>query len=160
MLVRFIKNSPSDPTDILTCVFPDGTSTSMPMGRQGILPHEAFHFVVEKTLGWRDAFFGQVAHGARLPEMTAKLHDTEIDRAKNTQAIQSEALVECLQTETWGGAVDPADFALNLLTNCRRRGVPPPDVNAEEIATVRTALRELGAAWRPLTAYSALERTF
>jgi hypothetical protein len=160
MLVRFIKNSPSDPTDILTCVFPDGSSTSMPMARQGVLPHEAFHFVVEKALGWRDAFFGQVAHGSRLAEVTAKLHDAQIDRAKNTQAVQSEALVECLQAEQWGGQVDPAGFALNLLTNCRRRGVPPPDITAEEIAGVRTALREFGAAWRPLSAYSALERTF
>ena len=160
MLVRFIKNSPSDTTDVLTCVYPDGTSTSMPMMRQGVLPHEAFHFVVEKTLGWRDAFFGQVSHSARLAEITAKLHDPKIDRAKNTQAVQSEALVECLQTEQWGGSVDPAGFALNLLTSCRRRGVPPPDITADELAAVRSALREFGAAWRPLLAYSALERTF
>ena len=160
MLVRFIKNAPSDATDMLTCVSPNGSTTSMRMPRQGVLPHEAFHFIVEKTLGWRDAFFGQVELAGNLAEVEAKLHDSEIDRAKNTQAVQSESLVECLQAEQWGGQVDPAGFALNLLSACRRRGVPPPDINAEEIAHVRTALREFGAAWRPLPPFSALERTF
>jgi hypothetical protein len=38
--------------------------------------------------------------------------------------------------------------------------VPPPDITAEEIAAVRTALREFGAAWRPLAVGAVLERTF
>jgi hypothetical protein len=130
------------------------------MARHAIMPHEAFHFVVEKTFGWRDAFFGQVELGAGLEAVAAKLHDPKIDRAKNTQALQCEALIECLQAEQTSGASDPATFAHNLIVNCRRRGVPPPDITAEELTLVRTALREFGAAWRPLAAGAALERTF
>ena len=160
MLVRFTKNAPAAPADTLGCVRPDGTMTQGDLPRQGILPHDAFHFVVESTLGWRDAFFGQVARGATLDQTTAKLHDAKIDWVKNAQALQSEALVECLQANQWGGASDPATFAATLIAACRRRGVPPPDIDAEELASVRTALREFGAAWRPLNPGQSLERTF
>ena len=160
MLVRFTKNAPTTKADTLTCVRPDGTSTHCAMPRQGILPHDAFHFVVETTLGWRDAFFGQIARGASLDYLTTKLHDAKIDWSKNAQALQSESLVECLQADQWGGASDPATFAEVLIVTCRRRGVPPPDIDAEELASVRTALREFGAAWRPLNPGQSVERTF
>jgi hypothetical protein len=160
MLVRFVKNAPAADADVIACIFPDGTRTSGPMARQGVLPHEALHFVVEKTFGWRDAFFGQIQLGAGIEAVTAKLHDPKIDRAKNTQALQSESLVECLQAEQSRGASDPATFAHNLILTCRRRGVPPPDITADELALVRTALRDFGAAWRPLPAGGTLERSF
>jgi hypothetical protein len=151
MLVRFTKNPPAAKVDRLTCVRPDGTSTTGDMPRQGILPHDAFHFVVETTLGWRDAFFGQVARGASLDHITTKLHGERIEWSK---------MVQALQAEQWGGAADPALFAETLIVTCRRRGVAPPDITAEELDEVRGALREFGAAWRPLVAGAALERTF
>jgi hypothetical protein len=160
MLVRFTKHEPAAAEDLITCVFSDGSVTKAPMARQGVLPHEAFHFIIERTLGWHDGFFGHIARGESVEQVTAKLHDPKIDRLKNVQALQSESLVECLQSEQWGGAVDPATFAHTLILTCRRRGVPPPDLTAEEISEVRTALREFGAAWRPLPVGSSLERTF
>jgi hypothetical protein len=160
VLVRFLKLEPAAAADSLACVFSDGSTLNGTMTRQGVLPHEAFHFVVERTLGWHDGFFGQVAQGASPDVLMAKLHDANIDRAKNIQALQSESLIECLQSEQWGGTVDPATFAHNLIIACRRHGVPPPDITAEEIAAVRTALREFGAAWRPLPTGGVLERTF
>jgi hypothetical protein len=160
MLVRFTKNAPTAKSDTLTCVRPDGTSTAGEMLRQGILPHDAFHFVVESTLEWRDAFFGQIVRGAMLEQLTAKLHSTHPAGAKDTQALQSESLVECLQADQWGGASDPAAFAAKLVATCRRRSVPPPEIDAEELARVRTGLREFGAAWRPLNPGQSIERTF
>ncbi len=160
MLVRFTKNAPSARADTLTCTRPDGTSTTADLPRQGILPHDAFHFVVESTLGWRDAFFGQLVRGSTHEVATAALHRAKSSPAKNTQALQAESLVECLQATQWGGAPDPATFAANLIAACRRHAVPPPDIDAEELATVRTALREFGAAWRPLNPGQSLERTF
>lgn len=160
MLVRFTKTAPTAKADTLTCVRPDGTSTTGELPRQGILPHDAFHFVVETTLGWRDAFFGQLFRGATHAQLTASLHDPKTVRSKDTQALQSESLVECLQADQWGGASDPAAFAEKLIAACRRRGVTPPDIDAAELAGVRTALREFGAAWRPLTPGQSVERTF
>lgn len=160
MLVRFTKNAPTAKADALTCVRPDGSSTRGEMPRQGILPHDAFHFVVETALGWREAFFGHVANGASLDHATAQLHGKKIDWAESPQALQSESLVECLQAEQWGGATDLATFAETLATTCRPRGVPPPQISAAELARVRVALREFGAAWRPLSPGQSLERTF
>jgi hypothetical protein len=160
VLVRFTKNAPSAATDLVSCVFSNGATRTGPMARQGILAHEVFHFVVEKTLGWHDSLFGQVVQGAAIDAVEAKLRDPNIDRLKNVQALQSESLIECLEAEQSRGAVDPATFAYNLIVACRRRGVPPPDVTAEEMAAVRTALREFGAAWRPLAPGAVLERTF
>lgn len=160
MLVRFTKNAPAALVDTLTCVRPDGTETSADMRRLGVLPHEAFHFVIESTLGWHDAFFGHVARGGALAQVAARLHRLDGEWSKNTQAQQSEALVECLSAEQWAGPADPATFAETLIAMSRRRGVLPPDVTAEEIARVRAALREFGAAWRPLLAGQVLERTF
>ena len=160
MLVRFTKHEPAAKADALACVRPDGSSTHGEMPRQGILPHDAFHFVVESTLGWRDALFGWVERGASLEHAATRLHGEKIAWSKNTQALHSESLVECLQAEQWGGAADPATFAETLVITCRRRGVPPPEITAEELAAVRAALREFGAAWRPLLPGQSLERTF
>jgi hypothetical protein len=160
MLVRFTKNSPVALVDTLTCVRPDGSTTSEDMRRLGILPHDAFHFVIESALGWHDAFFGQVARGASLAEVSARLHRQDGEWSKNTQAQQCEALVECLSSEQWAGPSDPATFAENLIATCRRRGVLPPDITADEIETIRRALREFGAAWRPLLPGHSIERTF
>ena len=132
----------------------------MDMRRQGILPHEAFHFVIETTLRWHDAFFGQVSRGAALDQTTQRFHGRQEQWAKLPQAFQAEALIECLEAEQWGGASDPADFALTLVNNCRRRAVPPPDIDAEELERVRVALREFGALWRPLAAGESIERRF
>lgn len=159
MLVRFTKNPPSAEADLLTCVRPDGSTTTAPLRRQGILPHEAIHFVVEGTLHWHDAFFGNVARGETIEKVADRLHGRNGHWAKITQAHQTEALVECFEADQWGGASDPAAFAEKLVLACRRRGTTPPDVNIEELERVRLALREFGAAWRPLPPGASLERT-
>ena len=160
MLVRFSKGPPAADADALTCVRPDGSTTTGPLRRQGILPHEAIHFVVEDALGWHDAFFGLVARGESIEAVAARLHGRHAQWTKITQALQSESLVECLENDQWGGASDPAGFAEKLVASCRRRGVVPPDITAEELERVRVALRVFGAAWRPLAPGGSLERTF
>jgi hypothetical protein len=160
MLIRFVKNAPAASTDALACVRPNGSTTQGDMARQGILPHEAFHFVVETELSWYDSFFGHVARGGSIGETHARFHDGQRAWTKNTQGMQSESLVECLQSEQWGGAADPAEFAEKLVMTCRRNGVVPPDITADELDRIRASLREFGAAWRPLTPGQTLERIF
>jgi hypothetical protein len=160
MHVRFTKNDPAAKADTLTCLRLDGSHTAGDMPRQGILPHDAFHFVVEKTLGWHDAFFGHVERGLSIAHVVNRLHGEKFEWSNSTQALQSEALVECLQAEQWGGASDPVTFVETLVTTCRHHGVPPPEITTEELDAVRRALREFGAAWRPLAPGHSLERTF
>lgn len=159
MVVRFTKG-PVSAADTLTCVRPDGSATSTPMPRNGVLPSEACHFVIENALRWHDALFGPIARGATLPDALARLHGSRVQWSQMTQALQAVALVQCLSGEQWSGASDPAAFAEKLVTACRRAGVAPPEITAEEVDDLRLALREFGAAWRPLAAGAALERTF
>lgn len=158
MLLRFTKGPVAAKTDSLACIRSDGSATTAQMPRQGILPHDAFHFVAESTLGWRDAFFGQIARGATLDQLQAKRTGQRPDWTRLPQALQAESLVECLQAEQWGGAADAATFRETLAVTCRRRGVAAPKLKDEELQRVRAALREFGAAWRPLMPGQSLER--
>jgi hypothetical protein len=160
MLVRFTKNPPGATADTVTCVQPSGSSTAAAMARNGLLPHEAMHFVIEDFFGWHDAFFGHIARGERIEQVSDRLHRRNPQWSKMTQALHCEALIECLEAEQWGGATDPVEFAQKLVAACRKRGIVPPDITAEELERVRVALREFGAAWRPLAPGASLERTF
>ncbi len=161
MLVRFTKNLPAAPADTLTCVRPDGTTTEAAMPRQGILPHEAFHFVVETTLAWRNAFFGAIAAGETITAVTARLHAPAKKSAANLeQALQAEALIACLEASQWGGTPDPAAFTKQLAQAARARHVPPPALSDADLTRLRTALRDLGALWRPLASGKVIERSW
>ncbi|HKB91395.1 MAG TPA: hypothetical protein VKC60_12825 [Opitutaceae bacterium] len=158
MRVRFAKRSGK--ADLLTCVRDDGSETTGEMPKQGILPHDAFHYVVETTLDWRDSFFGQVACGISLDHITAKLHREKVDWSRNVQALQCESLVECLQAEQWGGAADLNTFMDTLAVTCRRRGVDAPRLTTDQLRAIKAALRSFGAEWRPLAPGAVLEKTF
>lgn len=158
MRVRFIKNRPEATADTLTCVRPDGTTTTVDMPRQGILPRAAACYLVEQRLGWTDAHFGPVARGGSLAEPATPAARTA--RKNADTAGQCTALVECLQGEQWGGATDPAAFTRKLQAACRRHRVAPLELDPATIADLRAALREFGAAWRPLTAGQSMERSY
>lgn len=160
MLVRFTKNAPSAKADTLTCIRADGTSTTGLMPKQGVLPHDAIHYVVENTLGWREAFFGQIEAGDDFAAVTTRFHGQKTAAVKHPRVRQSEALVECLQAEQWGGASKPAAFTEKLTTACHAHRVAALVLTATDLDRVRVALREFGAAWRPLATGKSLERTF
>ena len=97
----------------------------------------------------------RIANVRKAVEEHAQLLMREINhRSKNLLAV-----VQSIAHQMARGS-DPATFAEVLIVTCRRRGVPPPDINADELAAVRTALREFGAAWRPLNPGQSVERTF
>ena len=160
MLIRFTKGPVTAHPDLLACERPDGTGTAAAMPKQAILPHDAFHFVVEKTLGWRDAFFGQIAAGASLADTTARFHPVKKSPAPPPRVRQIEALIACLEAEQWGGASDPAGFIAKFSAACRQARTPPPPLAPDDLVRVRLVLREFGAAWRPLTPGQSLERIF
>lgn len=160
MLVRFTKNAPSAKADTLTCIRADGTNTTGSMPKQGVLPHDAIHYVVENTLGWREAFFGQIEAGDDFAPVSARFHSQKNAAVRHPRERQSEALVECLQAEQWGGATNPTAFSEKLTKACHAHRVAALVLTATDLDRVRVALREFGAAWRPLGSGKSLERTF
>lgn len=160
MLLRFTKSLTAGAPDLLFCVRADGTQAAE-MPREGVLPRLAIHFVVENTLGWRDAVFGHIATQAS-PNLIQLLAQQRPRRAlaPPVRVLQSIALVTCLQGEQWNGASDHRQFTTALAQAAKACRVAPPAISAEELDRLRLALREFGAAWRPLRAGASLEYTF
>jgi hypothetical protein len=167
MLVRFTKGPPAARTDALTCQRPNGSLLNHAMTRQGVLPREAVHFVIETTLGWSDGLFGRVREGATIAELLpnpkasharpSRLHKTD---TTHVRLLQGHVLAECLQAEQWSGPSAASDFLRNLAKACRPHGVPPPELTPPQLERLRIALREFGAGWRPLVPDAEIERTF
>ena len=99
----------TDKLDQLRCLRRDGSATGCAMPRQGILPHDLIHYVVESTLGWRHAFYGMVAAGIDIGPAMAQSHDPA-DRRLADQAAHAEAVVESLQAQLWSAGADPDAF--------------------------------------------------
>ena len=80
------------------------------MPRQGILPHDLVHYVVESGLGWRHGFLGLIGAGHDIGWTMEQTHDPSnaANRAVTDQAIHAEAVVESLQAQLWSGAFDEA----------------------------------------------------
>jgi hypothetical protein len=159
MLVRFTKAATATAQDALSCVLPDGRTTSHPLPRQGVLSHEAIRFVVETALAIRDGVFARVAEGDSFAGALAGLDETP-PTAALTPAIQAEVLVGELEREQWSGGSELTAFGKNYARAARARGVAPRPLTREELVRLRQALREFGAAWRPLAPGASLERTF
>ena len=158
MTVEFRKHAPSAGEDVVTCIRADRSRTEAPLARPGVLPTEAIRCVVESTLGWRDGLYGAVAAGGDL----AALRSTGgAGRGPVAQRIRmGTALAECLAAAQWAGAGDATEFASALTRACRKRRVTVPEISPEELAGLRAALREFGAAWRPLPPGGVLRRSF
>jgi hypothetical protein len=151
------KQGKADKYDQLRCVRRDGSESSCPMPRQGILPHDLVHFVVESGMGWKHGFLGQVAAGRDISFATEYAHDPQ-NREAADQVIQAEALVESLQAQLWSGAFDAGMFLEGLRGACAVRGREAPDLSGVDVeaALFRRAL-ELGARWQQVPFYASLE---
>jgi hypothetical protein len=151
------KQGKSDKYDTLRCVRLDGTETSVQMPRQGILPHDLIHYVVEHTLGYQNGFLGTVAQGAEIGFAMQQSHDTQrADLA--AQLIHAEAIVESLQAQLWSGSFDAGMFASGLQGACASRGQTVPDLSAVDVREQLFARTlALGQRWQQLPFYSTLE---
>jgi hypothetical protein len=133
------KHGPNDRYDTLRCVRADGSSTETAMPRQGALPHDLIHAVVESAFGFTDGFMG----------LLAKDFVEHIDPVRLTQAAQAESVVEALQTQLWAGAFDAPAFRYGVETTCAMRQVPAPDLTdcAPEADLYNRAIN-MNAAWQ------------
>jgi hypothetical protein len=117
------KLGKSDKLDRLSYLRADGSSTETRMPRQGTLPHDLIHFVVESGLGLKNGFTGLVARGASAAFVMETTHDP-IGKDGETEAIQVEAIVEALQAQLWSGQFDAADFLEGVRSACMARERP------------------------------------
>jgi hypothetical protein len=156
------KRSPTDKYDVLRFVRNNGSCSDVLMPRQGILPHDLVHYVVESALPLRHGFLSLLARGAEAQFLMAEVHDKNNPHVA-VEAVQAEAIVEGLQAQLWSGAFDEQAFLDGAAAACTARSQPPFDFGALAI-DLRAALYEraqaLDAQWRAAPYYSTLTLEF
>jgi hypothetical protein len=115
------KLGKNDKSDRLRFVREDGSETQTTMPRQGTLPHDLVHFIVESALTLKHGFLSQVASGSDAGFVMQAVHDHS-NPAVETEAIQAEAIVEALQAQLWGGFFDLDAFTDGARSASSARG--------------------------------------
>jgi len=147
------KRSKTDKYDVLRFVRNNGSCTDALMPRQGILPHDLVHYVVESALPLRHGFLSLLARGADA-------HETD---NPHVEAVQVEAIVEGLQTQLWAGAFNEQAFLDGAAAACTARNKPPFDFSQLAL-DLKTALYDRALAlhqqWHSAPYYSTLSLEF
>ncbi|MBF2046584.1 MAG: hypothetical protein EDM05_002090 [Leptolyngbya sp. IPPAS B-1204] len=149
MQIRFTKHSGKQ--DWLECIRDDGTSTRCPMPKQGILPHDLVHYVVEESLNLRQGFWGILALGVGFPNAAPPWDAADFNLPDLTEALQAESLVECFQAEMWNGFQPSENFWEILQITCQQRQVTVPQfLTYQDVERVRLRLQAATQQWAAL----------
>ncbi len=151
------KLGKNDKLDRLRYVRADGSETACPMPRQGILPHDLVHYVVESRLVDIKGFTSLVAAGAAAQFAMEQAHAPSGSQGQ-AEAIQIEAIVEALQTQLWSGRFDEADFAEGIRGACGARATAPCPVDCG--AALFGEAQALHARWTALPFHASLSLDF
>ena len=133
--------------DRLRVVRDDGSETGCDMPRQGVLPHDLVHAVVESRLQLQEGFLGLVGKGADIAFAEKNFRDY-IDPERHFEVAQSESVVEGLQTQLWQGEFDFNAFLAGVSGACAMRGVAVPVISESDGQAMFEAAVRLNAQWR------------
>jgi len=151
------KHEKSAKYDALRCIRANGTETATKMPRQGILPHDLIHYVVETALGYEYGFLGLVAKGSEIALVMEQSHDIE-NETLAAQTIHAEAIVESLQAQLWNGQFDQDQFLIGIESACAIRGQRAPDLRfIDPQVDLYDAVSVLSQAWNQVPFYGQLE---
>lgn len=154
------KLGKADKLDRLHYVRADGSSTQCVMPRQGTLPHDLIHYVVETQLRVHEGFTGLIAQGAEASMATQVSHGLA-EKMAGTEAVQVEAIVEALQTQLWAGRFSMDDFLEGVRTACLVRGQPPyPFDGIDAEALLFDQVLELNSAWAAVPFHGSMTLEF
>ena len=141
--------------DRLRVVRDDGSETSCEMPRQGVLPHDLLHAVVESGLTMNNGFLGLVAKGADIAFAEKNFRDY-IDPENFAQVAQAESVVEGLQTQLWAGEFDYEAFLSGVSGACAMRKVALPAISEAVGQSMFNQAMKLNAEWQGTPAKAEL----
>ena len=154
------KLGKTDKYDRLRFLRSDGSECATSMPRQGTLPHDLLHYIVETALPLKHGFLSLVAAGQDARFVMELAHDAA-NAQISTEAVQAEAIVEALQTQLWGGYFDLDDFLQGANLASAGRGKAAFDfssLNPQSLLYDRAmALLE---RWSQLNYYQNMELAF
>ena len=125
----------------------NGTETWM-ASDEFFVRHDLSHYAIEKTLGYRRAFLGMVNEGMDIRAF-------EDRNARSQMAISAEAgwaenMANLFLMETAQGVVNDFNAVLTEAFVRIGAGVGPAYLSEEEIAAIRTLLKQLLTDWAAL----------
>lgn len=153
------KAGNADKYDTLRYVRADGSESRSPMPRQGTLPHDLIHYVVESTLPLEFGFMSLVARGADALFVMETAHD-RTNPSVETEAVQAEAVVEALQTQLWSGEFDTDAFLEGARLATAARDKPVFDFGAIEPRVLYDRALELLDRWQRVPFHQSIELEF
>ena len=153
------KRGKNEKYDLLRYLRADGSETKSEMPRQGVLPHDLVHFVVESGLDLQHGFLSLVARGADASFIMEAIHDKS-NPAVELEAVQAEAVVEALQTQLWAGSFDAGDFLEGVRGACAARDKPPLSFEKIDPESLYHAAIELNTQWSALANFQSIELDF
>ena len=136
-----------DKPHTLLCRRDNGTETWM-ASDEFFVRHDLSHYAIEKTLGYRNAFLGMLNEGMDLKAFEDR--DTRLQLVVSAEGGWAENMANLFLMETAQGQVN--DFNAMLTEAFVRIGaaVGPTYLSNDEIAAIRTLLKQLLADWAAL----------
>ncbi|MFA6219140.1 MAG: hypothetical protein WC692_05115 [Erythrobacter sp.] len=136
----------------------DGTRAGFDFPRKGPVPHDAYHYFVERGLGLRAGFWGLVAGGMNpeaVGRMAAEAGHASARRARVpdvsiVELLQAERLVECFEAESWSGGNDDAGIMAMAEPGWAASHVAAPGGVPERLGAIRQAIAGFSAQWLAL----------
>jgi hypothetical protein len=117
-------------------VMRDGAVEEVACPKQPPIPHDMFHYAVERVLGKR-GFMRRVVEGEPASfRMTG---------AGVSEAV--ERLVETMQADSWSGRPDPAEVIDMFHVTCAARGDTPFRLTTDDVVAIRAEIDRLAALW-------------
>lgn len=144
--MRMIFSKLAGKYDRLQIIRDGGGSEVVMQPKQGIIPHDMVHFVVEEVM--RGGFLDLVAGGVRA--------DFSKD-AIRAEAEPIERLVEVLQAEAWSAPASPAEVIETYRHTCFSRGHEAVPVSEAMVAAMLDRMVELQLAWDSVPVGGSLE---
>lgn len=145
--------------DHLRFIRMDGSETNCSMPRQGTLPHDLIHFVVESMLPLKHGFLSLVAAGSDAGFVMQAVHDPT-NLAVGTEAAQTESIVEALQTQLWSNTFDNETFLEAVRLSTISRGIEAFDFFDAAPDALYAQARLLLEQWSLLPFHQSLELEF
>ena len=151
-------------SDAIVVRLNSGRELSAYVNQKGPLPHDVTHWVVERTFGIENGFWGHVSKGNSFDDIAALTkaggHASSQRASAPTEEIigllQAERLVECFEADLWSTLTEYSTFCQVLDAGCRESYVNRPEVSPAQIEQVRAELARLLADWKALPIGGAL----
>jgi len=156
MQLQFVKVNPKEYQ--LICTREDGRTTVILLEMSGYLKHDLMHYVVEKLANLQNSFFGSIASGTNLDQVTPQAMKGSSYIFDN-EARVTEVVVAILQGQN--NEADFSDILKSIKDYLIVQDLLVPDFLSEDFCRQAVAThQDLMRRWNNLRIGSKLELVF